>query len=294
MLRKIITYITYPVLIAGLVLGLVAVAQAATGNIDPMNKWAWGTNVGWINFAPTHGGVTVYSDHLEGYAWGENIGWIRLGTHTGGSPHTYANTAADNYGVNMDANGNLSGYAWGTNVGWINFNPTHGGVTIDLANGRFDGYAWGENIGWIHFRGTGAVAYGVVWSHTLTVNTTGIGDGTGRVTSEPAGVLCGEDCTGSFGHGMVVTLTAHPGVKSYLVSWSEDCVSTGALTAQATMDGDKTCTATFGYPVGGVVVPVNKVGLLALRLSSGQAPWMGLVALVAVGGTLLLRGRRRR
>jgi|GEM_PF-4616803 len=28
------------------------------------------------------------------------------------------------------------------------------------------------------------------------------------------------------------------------------------------MDADKACTAAFGYPVGGIVVPVNKLGLL--------------------------------
>ena len=151
MLRKVITYITCPVLIAGLVLGLVGVAYAA--NINSTNKWAWGANVGWINFNPTHGGgVTVYSDHLEGYAWAENIGWIRLGTHTGGSPHTYGNTTTDNYGVNNDGSGNLSGYAWGANVGWINFNPSDSQVTIDPDTGKFDGYAWGENVGWIHFQ----------------------------------------------------------------------------------------------------------------------------------------------
>ena len=150
MLRKVITYIVYPALIAGILLCLVGVAYAA--NINSTNKWAWGGNVGWLNFAPTHGGgVTVYSDHLEGYAWGENIGWIKLGTHTGGSPHTYANDAANTYGVNNDGSGNLSGYAWGTNVGWINFNPTHSQVTID-GDGKFDGYAWGENVGWIHFQ----------------------------------------------------------------------------------------------------------------------------------------------
>jgi hypothetical protein len=154
----------FAVLLACLALGLVGVAWAATGNIDPNDRWAWGTNVGWINFAPTNGGVTVYSDHLEGYAWGENIGWIRLGSYEGGGAHTYANTAAGNYGVNNDGSGNLSGYAWGTNVGWINFGPTDGGVTIDMTNGRFDGYAWGENIGWIHFKGTAAdmTEYGVV------------------------------------------------------------------------------------------------------------------------------------
>ena len=131
MTRKAITYVGYAVLLAGLALRLAGVAQAAMGNIDPNDKYAWGTNVGWINFNPTHGGVTVYADHLEGYAWGENVGWIRMGTHTGGGSNTYGNTSATDYGVNRDGDGNLSGYAWGTNVGWINFNPTHSQVTID-------------------------------------------------------------------------------------------------------------------------------------------------------------------
>jgi biotin operon repressor len=46
------------------------------------------------------GDVAVYVDHLEGYIWAENFGWIRVGTHTGGSPHEYKNTDANNYGVN--------------------------------------------------------------------------------------------------------------------------------------------------------------------------------------------------
>ncbi|MFB0536776.1 MAG: hypothetical protein ACETWR_17560 [Anaerolineae bacterium] len=162
MMRKVSIHILRAVLAAGIVLGLSGVALrlrsgqalAATGNIDPVDKWAWGTNVGWINFRPEHGGVTVYPDHLEGTAWAENVGWIRLGTHTGGSPHTYDNASSTDYGVNNDGSGHLSGYAWGTNVGWINFSPTYGGVTVDPASGSFDGYAWGENIGWIHFKNT--------------------------------------------------------------------------------------------------------------------------------------------
>ena len=170
MTRKLSKHVIYAALVAGIVLGLSSVAlrlhsglaQAATGNIDPVNKWAWDTNVGWINFAPAHGGVTVYADHLEGYAWAENIGWIRLGSHIGGGSHTYGNTSHDDYGVNYDGAGQLSGYAWSTNAGWIDFDPTHGGVSIDPGTGSFDGYAWGENVGWIHFKGTGAVAYNVV------------------------------------------------------------------------------------------------------------------------------------
>ncbi|MBK6429471.1 hypothetical protein [Candidatus Amarolinea dominans] len=96
----------------------------------PPKKWAWSTNAGWINFAPTApngaftDGVAVYPDHLEGYAWAENAGWIRLGTHTSGGAWTYANTSATNYGVNRNpTTGALSGYAWSSTSGWIKFDP---------------------------------------------------------------------------------------------------------------------------------------------------------------------------
>jgi hypothetical protein len=162
MAKRVVTYIVYPVLVVGLTVGLFRAVRAGAGsNIDPDDKYAWSTNAGWINFNPTHGGVTVYADHLEGYAWAENAGWIRLGTHTGGGAHTYANTGKDDYGVNRGSSGNLSGYAWGASAGWINFSPTHGGVSIDPVTGEFDGYAWAENVGWIHFRNTGPAPYGV-------------------------------------------------------------------------------------------------------------------------------------
>ena len=143
-------------------LGIHHIGSAA--GIDPAAKWAWSTNAGWINFNPAAAGdVGVYGDHLEGYIWAENVGWIRLGTQTGVSPYTYANTDATNYGVNRDPSGRLSGYAWGANVGWINFAPFGGGVTIDPQTGAFAGYAWGENVGWISLKGgSGATAYGVV------------------------------------------------------------------------------------------------------------------------------------
>jgi len=112
-----------------------------TGNIDPNSdgsRYAYGENVGWINFTPTKGpGAVVSSTGLTGYAWGENIGWINLSPATGG--------------VVNDGAGNLSGYAWGENIGWINFN----GVKITPSTGEFSGYAWGENIGWINFAPNG-------------------------------------------------------------------------------------------------------------------------------------------
>jgi len=124
-------------------------AAASEGNISETEKYAWSENAGWINFRPTHGGVTVLDTYLSGYAWAENIGWIKLGNDNGGA---YNNTTATDWGVNNDGSGNLSGYAWSEIAGWINFNPSNSQVTIDLGTGSFDGYAWAENVGWIHFK----------------------------------------------------------------------------------------------------------------------------------------------
>ena len=130
------------------------------GNIDPVEKYSWGENVGWQNWNPGFGEVTVVtngvSGYLTGHIWCENIGWIKLGDGIG----PYANSGPTDWGVNLDAAGNLSGYAWGENVGWINFDHALCTAAIEPADGRFSGYAWGENIGWVNLRGT-SPDYGV-------------------------------------------------------------------------------------------------------------------------------------
>jgi len=131
-------------------------AMADQGNISPTDKYAWSESMGWVNFRPAHGGVTVHDTYLSGYAWAGNFGWIKLGNDNAGP---YQNTTADNWGVNTDADGNLSGYGWSEAWGWISFKTSHGQVTTD-ADGRFDGYAWSQNMGWIHF-GNPSPAYNV-------------------------------------------------------------------------------------------------------------------------------------
>jgi len=123
---------------------LIGLASVTDGTIDSTYKYAWGENIGWINFGTTEGNVHITDSALTGYAWAENIGWISLNCSNDNSCSTV------DYKVSNDGEGNLSGYAWSENTGWINFNPTYGGVTID-SSGNFSGYAWGENIGWIVF-----------------------------------------------------------------------------------------------------------------------------------------------
>ncbi len=149
---------------AAAVLAAALAAGAENIGTDPAHPYAWGENVGWINTAPGGGAQTVTVHYYEGtggwlsgYAWGENIGWIVMG-NPGGGP--YANTTADNWGVNLSADGRLSGYAWGENVGWINFSAAQCDAAINTATGEFSGHAWGENIGWLKFKGT-SPDYGV-------------------------------------------------------------------------------------------------------------------------------------
>lgn len=109
-------------------------ASETDGTIDSTYKYAWGENIGWVNFKATNGDVHVTDSGLSGYVLNENVGWINL----------------DN--VSNDGEGNLSGYAWGENIGWIKFNPTNGGVSINTT-GEFSGSALSENVGWIIFGG---------------------------------------------------------------------------------------------------------------------------------------------
>jgi uncharacterized repeat protein (TIGR01451 family) len=81
----------------------------------------------------------------------------------------------------------------------------------------------------------------VAISHSLHVALAGMGGGT--VTSSPAGIACGTDCSEALTFGAVTTLTATPAPDSNLSGWSGAC--SGAAACVVAMDGAKNVTATF-------------------------------------------------
>jgi hypothetical protein len=58
---------------------------------------------------------------LSGYAWGENVGWVNFGPWSS-SPPDNQRAFIETLGVTL-LSGRLRGYAWSENGGWINFGP---------------------------------------------------------------------------------------------------------------------------------------------------------------------------
>jgi len=74
----------------------------------------------------------------------------------------------------------------------------------------------------------------------LTINL--LGDGTGKVTTSPAGIDCNPTCQTDFPNGTAVTLTAKPDPGYTFTGWSggPDCTD-----GKLSMNKDKICSATF-------------------------------------------------
>jgi Divergent InlB B-repeat domain len=97
---------------------------------------------------------------------------------------------------------------------------------------------------------------------TFALALTKSGTGSGSVTSNPAGITCGSDCSEVYSSGTVVSLTATPASGSTFAGWSGD---SDCLDGNVTMTANKTCTATFNLNPAGYTLIVN----IASGMSSG-------------------------
>jgi hypothetical protein len=103
---------------------------------------------------------------------------------------------------------------------------------------------------------------------TVTVE----GDANGTVTSSPAGIDCGTDCTETYTSVTGVTLTAHPEGSAAFAGWSGACTGS-ALTCTLTMDRSRSVTATF----------TNKPVLIVKADGNGQGTVMSTPAGINCG-----------
>jgi len=89
----------------------------------------------------------------------------------------------------------------------------------------------------------GMQASAAFWLDVYTLTVSKAGDSSGAVTSIPAGIDCGSDCSGAFTYGTLVTLTAVPDTGSTFAGWAGAC--SGAGECAVTMTGTLHVTATF-------------------------------------------------
>ncbi|MPZ67964.1 MAG: hypothetical protein GEU71_00345 [Actinobacteria bacterium] len=99
-------------------------------------------------------------------------------------------------------------------------------------------------------------------AETFALTVTKAGTGSGGVTSTPAGINCGSDCTESYTSGTSVTLAATAASGSAFSGWSGDCAGTSTCTL--TMSAARAATATFdavtGATCGGQPVTIQVQG----------------------------------
>ena len=105
---------------------------------------------------------------------------------------------------------------------------------------------------------------------TLTLARSGAGIGT--VTSTPAGITCGTDCSAAAAPGTTFTLTATPALGSVFAGWSGAC--SGTAPCAVSIGGATTVTATFTQTP--VLLSVGKTG-------SGTGTVMSAPAGIACG-----------
>src|SRR6476661_8052620 len=143
------TKIQVAICVSAFAIGHVALPALAATTIDAANKYAYGANLGWVDWrGDTNNGAVIGEYVCSGYIYSANVGWINLGSGAPANQIQYQNNSAADFGVNTDPFGNLRGYAYGANIGWINFENT-GAPKVDLFTGKFSGYIYSANCGWI-------------------------------------------------------------------------------------------------------------------------------------------------
>lgn len=150
----------------------------------------------------------------------------------------------------------------GTGTGRVTSNPSgiycgsdctedyNSGTTVTLTATAFTGFfaGWSGDCS-----GTGSCSvvmsqarnviaiFSLTLTNTLTVSKEGTG--TGTVTSNPAGINCGSDCTENYSSGTTVSLTASASSGSSFAGWGGDCSGTGSCSV--VMGQARNVTATF-------------------------------------------------
>ncbi len=247
-----------------------------------------------------------YVDEGCGLAWihtSSDPGYAYAVVHNGSKPDgsgyycsdlTYAHEIGHNLGCHHDrANATGSGrysYSYGYQSPFENFRTV---MAYNCANGcpripnfsnpaiQYQGEATGvvdtaansaDNARTINQTRIDMANYrpAVISPYSLTVSKNGTGRGT--VTSNPAGITCGTDCSEAYTSGQSVTLTASATSGSTFAGWGGACSGTDSCTVS--MTADKSVTATFNSTTpSGTGSALPAIYKLLLKQQADEYSW---------------------
>jgi len=206
---------------------------------------AWFMSSVSTSFAPNGFSTVARSCATGYYSFGHELGhnmgarhdtYVDPGTTPYAYAHGYAYPAAASPWRTIMAYNNACTAA-GKNCArvqyWSNPSVSYGGVPM--------GDASADNQQTLDNTANTVANFRAAITYLLSVSRTGSGSGT--VTSNPAGISCGGDCSESYTGGTAVILSAVPAGGSTFAGWSGACSGSG--TCNLTMSSARNVTATF-------------------------------------------------
>jgi len=147
------------------------------------------------------------------------------------------------------------------------------GTSVTLTATPASGSTFGGWSGGCSGTGTCTVTMNAAKSVTATFNIQGAytltvvksGTGTGTVTSSPAGINCGDDCSETYSKVLKVKLTAKADASSTFTGWSGGGCS-GTKTCTVTVDGSATVTADFALKTPDISVAQTSIEFGSVKI----------------------------
>ena len=107
--------------------------------------------------------------------------------------------------------------------------------------------------------------------YILTTSKNGTGSGT--ITSAPAGISCGSDCTESYANNTSVSLSATPASGSIFASWGGACSGSGACNVSMTQARNVTATFNTATTCDAFMNPASNAVVSNLTSTSYSISW---------------------
>ena len=189
-------YLRFKLLNIVAAVALAAVNASAGSTINASNRYAYGANLGWVDWRGDATNGAVIGEYVcSGFVYSANVGWISLGNGAPTNGIQYLNLSANDFGVNQDGFGNLRGYAYGANIGWVAF-EANGAPRVDLKTGKISGLAYSANCGWIGLSNAVAVVQTDTIPGGLDADGNGLADAWERLHFGHTGVNPAADSDG--------------------------------------------------------------------------------------------------